>query len=445
MRGGRIIVRVQPVDFAPLGIGVGKALMAEEAWIHGPEKPRDVERERERPSKPVDLETLRRRYDFIEVLPPRNVSSSEDVDRLPRNVSAFLVREFNFNYGLLGELCKLNRPILVYWDRFGYAWHGRLIREYAEEAGSVCFVPFGAEDVERIIRVLRAIAFLRSLKILYVGDVPSHSVRCASYDFADLQSRFGVRFQQISMKEYERTVETADRDKSMHVAEKWSENADILDEREGRLMEYANIYIGLKNLLQKYDANGITMDCAFLRSVDLVPCYSFAHLIDEGIPSGCEGDTSAIISMAILMGLSGEAALMGNLFANTTHRDIENNVIVINHDVVPLSMGAKDARAKLRDFHATGKGLTGYIELDRGRKVTIMGMDRNARRLWCTCGEIVWTEDTVHCRTSIGVKVKDAKRVGREGFGHHQAMTYGDWVEEIEMLGRILKLDVHTI
>jgi len=99
---------------------------------------------------------------------------------------------------------------------------------------------------------------------------------------------------------------------------------------------------------------------------------------------------------------------MGNLFANAMHRDVENNVIVIIHDVVPPSMGAKDVRVKLRDFHAARKGLTGYIELERGREVTIMEVDRNAGRLWCTCGEVIWTEDTVRCRTSIGVKVKDA-------------------------------------
>ena len=149
--------------------------------------------------------------------------------------------------------------------------------------------------------------------------------------------------------------------------------------------------------------------------------------------------------MSILMGLSGEAALMGNLFANTTHEDIEDNVIVINHDVVPPSMGAKGKRMRLRDFHATGKGLTGFVELEEGRKVTVVGMDRNARRLWYSSGEVVWTEDTVHCRTSIGVKVKDAKRIGRESFGHHQALTCGDWTEELEMLGKVLKLEVHRL
>lgn len=442
MKNG-VKVRIQPVTLEPTRIGVGRAVMAEEAWAHGPAKPRDVKRSEEVPPEPVDLGSLAQRYDFIEVLPSRRVGKVSDIDELPRDVSAYLVEGSNF--GLLGELCKLGKPILTSWDSFGYSWGGRFIREFVEETDAVCFVPFDAEDVKRILRVLRSIAFLRDLRSLYIGDIPSHSVRNASYDFDDMQRRLGVRFHQISMEEFERAVEEADKGKAEEVARRWAEDAELLDGRGERLTEYAKIYLGLKDLLQRYDANGITMDCACLKSVELVPCYSFAQLIDEGIPSGCEGDTSALISMAILMGLSGEAALMGNLFANTTHEDIENNIIVINHDVVPPSMAGKGKRMKLRDFHATGKGLTGFVELEEGREVTVVGMDRNARRLWCCEGEVVWTEDTVHCRTSIGVRVRDAKRIGRESFGHHQALAYGNWTEELKMLGRILKIEVRCL
>jgi len=41
--------------------------------------------------------------------------------------------------------------------------------------------------------------------------------------------------------------------------------------------------------------------------------------------------------------------------------------------------------------------------------------------------------------------VRDAKRIGRESFGHHQALAYGDWTEELEMLGTVLKVDVRRL
>ena len=437
-------VRIQPVELEPTRVGVGRAEMAEEAWgTNAPPKPRDLERAREVPPEPVDLESLSERYDFLKVLPTRRVEKVGDVDALPRDVSAYLVGGWNF--GLLGEVCKLGRPILTAWDSFGYSWWGRFIREFVDGTDVACFVPFGHEDVERIVRVLRAYTFLRNMRAIYVGDIPSHSVRDADYDFDDIQRRFGIRFHQLSVGDFEEAVSEVDWGEAEAVARRWAEEAEVLDGREERLPEYARIYLGLKGLIERNDANAITMDCAYLRTADLVPCYSFSKLIDEGIPSGCEGDTSALISMAILMGISGGPALMGNLFSNTTHRDIEENVIVINHDVVPPSMAGEGRKLRLRDFHATGKGLTGFVELREGAEVTVVGMDRGAGRIWYTRGKVVWTEDTVHCRTSIGVKVGDAKRIGRESFGHHQVLAYGDMADELEMLAKVLKLEALSL
>ena len=67
MHDGWKVVRIQLVDFAPLGMGLGKTLMAKEGWIHESLKPREVER-RENSSKPIELETLRQKYNFIEFL-----------------------------------------------------------------------------------------------------------------------------------------------------------------------------------------------------------------------------------------------------------------------------------------------------------------------------------------------------------------------------------------
>ncbi len=436
-------VRIQPVRLEPTEIGLGKAQMAEEAWAHGPPKPRDVTRAKEIPPEPVDLSSLTQKYDFIEVLPARSVSTIGDVDALPRDVSAFVVTGLNF--GLLGHVCQIGKPILTPWDAFGYSWSGRLIREFVDEEAVPCFVPFGADDVKTIIRVLRAATFLRNLRALYIGDIPSHSVRNASYDFDDMQRRLGIQFKQIGIDEFEETVGGIGDEDARIVAEKWLDSAKVLDARKQKIVQYAKNYLGLKKLLEGNRANAVTMDCAFLKSVELVPCFSFANMIDEGIPTGCEGDTSALISMSILMGVSGHAALMGNLFSNTTHQDIEENVIVVNHDVVPPSMAKEGQRVKLRDFHGTKKGLTGFVELETGAAVTLLGMDTGARRLWCSRGQIVWTEDTTHCRTSIGIKVKDAKRVGRESFGHHQALTYGDWHKELEMLSRVLGVEMRCL
>ena len=66
--------------------------------------------------------------------------------------------------------------------------------------------------------------------------------------------------------------------------------------------------------------------------------------------------------MSLLMGISNQAVMMGNLNENATHEDLEKNIIVINHDVLPPSMACKGCQYRIMDFHATGKGLTGFAD-----------------------------------------------------------------------------------
>ena len=70
------------------------------------------------------------------------------------------------------------------------------------------------------------------MRTLYIGDIPSHSVRNASYDFDDMQCRLGLRFQQVSMEDLEKTINEVADGEAEQVARRWSESADALDERE---------------------------------------------------------------------------------------------------------------------------------------------------------------------------------------------------------------------
>jgi len=443
----QIKVRLQPIDLAPATVGVGKALMAEEAWTHGPPKPRNVTRDKEVPAESVDLESLAERYHFLEILPPQRIATATDIAHLPVDVAGYII-DFDpnlVNWGLLGAICNLQKPILPSWDRFGYAWSGRLIRDFVEQNGGVCLVPFGAEDIKRILRVLRAASFLRHMRVLYIGNIPPYSVRNAEYNFDNILQRIGPQFYQVNVSEFEDTIERITNDEVGLIGKQWIQEAEVLDGREKGIDGYAKIYLALRKLMDTYNANAITMECPRLSSIDHVPCYSFAKLIDEGIPAGCEGDSPALICMSILMAITGGPVLMGNLFENTTHEDVENNIIVINHDVVPPSMGVNGKRVKLRDFHGTSKGLTGFVELKDGARVTIAGMNRDINKLWYSSGRLLWTEDTVHCRTSIGVEVKDAKRIAKEAFGHHQCLVYGDWTNELKMLAKVLKIATYPL
>mgnify|MGYP000312399422 FL=1 len=194
-------------------------------------------------------------------------------------------------------------------------------------------------------------------------------------------------------------------------------------------------------MLKKHNANAIAIDCAALPEIEYVPCLAYSLLIDEGIPCGCEADLSALFVMAMLMGVSSKSVLMGNLNENATHMDIENNIVVVNHDVLPPSFVCPACKIALRDYHATAKGVTPYAELIEGLPVTLAGMHWDMDKVWATTGEVVWTEDTTHCRVSIGVKVNNAKRVSKDAFSHHVVMAYGNYIKELRLLAGLLEIE----
>jgi len=418
--------------------------IAKIAWVRGPKKPRDLLRSTEKPPIDVSLEALEK-MGLVKVLEPIKISSPEDVKKISDDVDAILIgdsEDWLADESLLDALASLNKPLLVEWDSWGYSIHGRISKFRFKRYRNVKrYYTMGASDVLSLIRALRGWKTIRTLKVLYIGRYPSHSVAASpEITFDKLKERFDSEVVQIGFKEYVEEVDSVSDAEVKDVVEEWKRNFVFLDNRANMVKHYAKIYVALKKLMNRYGANSLTVDCAGLPDLEYVPCLAFSLLINEGVPCGCEGDLPTLYTLALLMGVSGKPALMGNLNENVTHSDIENNIVVVNHDVVPPYFACIGCKYYVRDYHAMGKGATPYTELIEGMDVTLAGMHWDMDSLWATQGKVVWTKDFVHCRLGVGVKVENAKKVSKEAFGHHVALIYGNYIEELERAIELLGL-----
>ncbi|MGB9760578.1 MAG: L-arabinose isomerase family protein [Candidatus Bathyarchaeales archaeon] len=444
-------LKVQPVKLkSALNFwATEETLLARDAWVKGPQKPRDVLRSKEIPSQDCSLEALSKNG-LIEILTPLTIQNTGDVEKIPHDVDLIVMSDTSDWFAedfILEKIASLGKPIIAEWDNFGYSIHGRLSKFRLKEFSKVKhYITMGSDDLLNLLNAIRGWKFLRTMRVLYIGRFPSHSVVLGKeINFKYLNERFGVEFTQLSFDDYVKAVEEIKNEDIKDIMENWKKEFVIMDHREEKLEFYARIYKALKTLLERYKCNALTIDCAALPSIEYVPCVSFSLLIGEGIPCGCEADIPALFAMAMLMGTSEKPAMMGNLNENVIHADIEQNVIVLNHDVVPLSMACQGCKAKLRDFHATGKGLTPYVDLQKEMPVTIVGMHWDMNKIWATKGSVAETEDTTHCRISVKIKVKDAKLVSKEAFGHHIVMAYGDYLEALERLANLLEIEYITL
>lgn len=418
--------------------------LAKYAWVGGPPKPRDVLRSKEIPPRDVSLQALEREG-VVEVLMPIAVRSPEDVDRVPKDADLIVIgdaEDWFADDAILNKIASLGKPILAEWDNWGYSIHGRISKfRLKKYTGVKRYFTMGAEELMSILNAAAAAKFIRQMRVLYMGRMPSHSVALGDMiSFEYLNKRFGMDFVQLSFADYLKAVDSVSDEEVSNIVENWKKRFLPMDGREEKLTFYAKIYKALKNMMEQYGANAIAIDCAALPDEEYVPCLAYSLLIDEGIPCACEADLPALFIMAALMAM-GASAMIGNLNENVTHADIEQNIVVLNHDVMPPSFACRGCIVALRDFHATGKGVTPYAKL-REETVTLAGMHWDMDKIWATVGKVKWTEDTTHCRISVGIEVRDAKTVSKEAFSHHAVMAYGDYTGALKKLAELLDLEI---
>lgn len=120
------------------------------------------------------------------------------------------------------------------------------------------------------------------------------------------------------------------------------------------------IYGALKRIVERYALNGLTLRCFdLLDTVGNTGCLALALLNAEGIPSGCEGDVPALLTMAVSQALTGVAGFQ----ANPSRIDPRTGEMLLAHCTVPLNM----LRRHTYDTHfESGIGVAIHGELPEG-------------------------------------------------------------------------------
>jgi hypothetical protein len=429
------------------------------------------------------LETVAAQQDSVDVLAPASVSRTQDLEKLQcENITAFVVAEQRDD-NLLGELARLGKPVLPGWDAKGSPSLGRDLYDKVVAAGGKALYPQGEAELESALRALRAVELLQGMRVLMVGPLQwfrtgylrAESVQWIPNELEELESRFGMKIlPEEDMNAYFAAIEVADEKEAKYWAAEWARETDIVKSRvKENLVTYARIYVAIRNLIKQRKADALCVSCdgrpTDRESVlginleggninEFVPCWSAALLLDEGIPWFCKGDTRQLVSISLLMGISGRPALMGDPYRASPKEEIEKlvaqNIHLQRHDIIPPSMGAKGKRMQLTDMHNRGVGCCGFVEMAEGSTVTLLEMDRWKTHWRCYTGQVVWSklanlepEPHDQCCVEVAYRVKNARQVweAQQSWSEHQVLVQGDWMPELEMLGRIYGTRVRNL
>lgn len=191
-----------------------------------------------------------------------------------------------------------------------------------------------------------------------------------------------------------------------------------------------NIYAALKSLVAEYDLSGLTLRCFdLLDALGNTGCLALALLNSEGIPSSCEGDVPALLSMAIGNAFTGRSGFQ----ANPSQIDPGAGRMLLAHCTVPFNMVEKYS---YNTHFESGIGVAVHGEMAEG-DVTIFKTSADLGRMFCeeaTLIENQYGRDL--CRTQVLLQMKNSGVLTdyflRNPIGNHHILFSGKHREIIE-------------
>lgn len=354
------------------------------------------------------------------------------------------------------------------------------------------------DEIATQMRVLRVRKALRKANILLAVRFDSNVSKSGNDTFVSLNHvtrAFGTHFRFLNLHELIDYLEplpeggnytTPGRTDTPNITPEEIEKAEALAdellagaddvhvEREF-LVKSCKAYIEICKLLELHDCCGFTAPCPDFCSTrranesQVTFCLTHSLLNEQGIPSACEYDIDAVLSMLILETISGREAYMGNtlplVFEGGSLRpqkrfnikdiaDVKDlhNLMTTSHSVAGRNfrgIGGKKASYGLRHF-AYDQGFGAIMRYDftqdKGQKITLCRLSPDCTKIFVGSGEIVgggdYDVDNCNCYVVYRVKDQDDFYEKQCYVGNHVPLIYGDYTKELKLLGKALGLEV---
>jgi len=391
----------------------------------------------------------------VEILAPAVIESGGDVDALKEDVG------FTDLYWVSGAGRGRTPFVLDLARRYGKPLIGGggvglppLLRSHGLEA-----YPVLDDDLVSLLRTRKALG-LTSALVVQSRRVAGGCLSSA-WDLDDLEARFGISFDLISdemLFAEMGNVRAADgvRDEARGLAQDLIEGAVAVNLDERHVTNSTQLYLAVDALMERQSCNALTVGCCESPFLDLemqhktTPCLATSLLNERGLPASCQGDLSALLTVAVMIYLSRKSVFMGNL-GDGGDAGKAHGAISISHSAPGLRMDGLDAPRLPYGLHPFGVmewGTAVHVDLLQAKDThaTVARFDPLAERLLLTRGEIVQSVTVEHfCKQMVQIRVPDAAgfvQRAHTDYGGHFTVVCGDYVRQLEDLGEMLGFQV---
>lgn len=348
-----------------------------------------------------------------------------------------------------------------------------LIGFYQSE-GIEAYMAHEWDEFNELINALYVKKAMRNTKILIMTSSNEFSAGVNTsipYKYG-LFTKYGIRHTAIPMvKVFDEMAGISDSE-CMKVARDIHDNATEAFISTEYISQDVKYFEAIKSLMERFDCNAFTTACKELCASRLpmknkcTPCLCHTLLKDMGFPSACEEDLNALMAVMVFMYATKRSVFMGNPFlvlkGTSPLKDegvsrvvfgpsdgFDREVLEIQHSVPSRLMNGLDSDPmpyELGSFTHAGWGTKFQINMAEGetRTVTFGRFDRKGEKMILAQGTIVgcaYSDDA--CSPAVYYDVKGGARALRfalaeGGYGHHLAVVYGDQIELMQKVGKVV-------
>ncbi|CAK7066169.1 MAG: hypothetical protein DELT_03129 [Desulfovibrio sp.] len=281
-----------------------------------------------------------------------------------------------------------------------------------------------------------------------------------------------------------KTPDLTDEDKAAieKLADELLKDAKYVDVSRDFVVKSLTAYQTVFKNLDLYDCNAFTVPCPDtcstrrLNEEQFTFCMTHSLLNEKGIPSACEYDINAVVSMMILITAARGAAYLGNVVALnsdqngkvdfdvdmfgglpwTTKEDLDliedqRNICISEHSVPNRKMNGfnNEIGEYALNHFAVDQGFGAVMrydfKADIGTDITIAKFSPDLKKMFIAKGKVVSGGgfEECNCATSVLFSVKDIElfREGQLYVGNHIPLVYGDHVEVLTTFCKMMGIE----
>ena len=262
-------------------------------------------------------------------------------------------------------------------------------------------------------------------------------------------SELGVTVKTATFDEINAAYQAVDPAEAEEWAERWIEEADqVVEPDASDIRDSAAIYLAMKQLMDRYEARAITVDCLggfYSGKLPGYPCLGYRQLNDDGVAMGtCEARVPDALAMLLFRDLFDRAS-----FASDPVLDTSTNRIIYAHCVAPTRMlgpAGPTNPFRIRSHAEDNLGASIQSIMPTGYMTTTIGFDHDLKAMVMHQAKAVANIDEPRaCRTKLAAEVNgDIEKLFHQWdrFAWHRVTAFGDLREPLEAVADALELEV---